>query len=193
MIEVSHMWTHCQMWTLDSVQWSVPIWQVLLYRNTWDNFLTNRLISRHPVQYPEIWTKAWTLGPICTQLHQYSDIWSHMQTPGLTSRYIGQCLNGIEWSLYTLIALETGSFTVLNTELEDILVIKIVGYIHQVHTVASKLQFILKISIYSFKVTSNENMHTYSSMCIVVVHSDVHLSSSVPSVSPLFFPFLFIY
>ena len=48
----------------------------------------------------------------------------------------------MEWNWYTLIALETGSFTVLNTKLEGFLVVKIVGYIHQVLTVASMLQLI---------------------------------------------------
>ena len=48
----------------------------------------------------------------------------------------------IEWSWYTVIALQTGSFTVLNTKLEGFLVAKIVGYIHQVHAVTSVLQFI---------------------------------------------------
>ena len=47
-----------------------------------------------------------------------------------------------EWSWYTLMALEMGSFTLLNTKLEGFLVVKIVGYILQVHTVASMLQFI---------------------------------------------------
>ena len=30
-IEASHMWTLCQPWTLDGVQWIVRVWQVLLY------------------------------------------------------------------------------------------------------------------------------------------------------------------
>ena len=51
-------------------------------------------------------------------------------------------LSVIECSWYTLIALETGSFTALNTKPEEFLVVKFVGYIHQVHTVASMLQFI---------------------------------------------------
>ena len=66
-----------------------------------------------------------------------------------------------------------------------------------VHTVAANINvtvhiksvFTVYIYIYSFKVTSNENVHTYSPMSIVVVHSDVNLSSSVPSFpSLLFFP-----
>ena len=44
----------------------------------------------------------------------------------------------------------------------------------------------LTVYIYSFKLTSNK-IHIYSSMCKVVVHSDVHLSSSVSSSpNPLF-------
>ena len=30
-IGVSHIWTPCQLWTLDGVRWSVRIWKVLLY------------------------------------------------------------------------------------------------------------------------------------------------------------------
>ena len=46
----------------------------------------------------------------------------------------------------------------------------------------------LTVYIHSFKVTSNK-IHACSSMYIVVVHSDVHLSSSVPSSS--IYKFLF--
>ena len=79
------------------------------------------------------------------------------------------------------------SFTVLNTRLEDFFAVKIVGYIHQSSygcisvIVHIKSAFTFHIYIYSFKVTSNENIHTYSSMCIVVVHSNIHLGSSIPS------------
>ena len=73
---------------------------------------------------------------------------------------------GIEWSGYTLIPLQTGSFTVLNTKLEDLFVVKYVAYIFiQVHSQLSVLQFIsialtVYIYSYSFKVTSNKK-HTY--------------------------------
>ena len=68
-------------------------------------------------------------------------------------------------------------------------------FIHKCSYSCSKYQCYssYKISIYSlhlqFQVTRNKNIHTYSSLCIVVVHSDVHLSSSVPSFSLFFFPF----
>ena len=57
-------------------------------------------------------------------------------------------------------------------------------------TIHIKSPFTVYIYNYSFKVTSNENIHIYSSMCIMVVHGDVHLSSSVPQVALLlFYPF----
>ena len=59
-------------------------------------------------------------------------------------------------------------------------------------TVHIKSAFTVYIYIYSSRVTSNENIHTYSSVCIVEVHSDVHLSSSVPIFSLLFFPSQYI-
>ena len=50
--------------------------------------------------------------------------------------------------------------------------------------------FAVTVYIYSFKLTSNKNIYTYSPMCIVVVHSHVHLSSSVPSFLTYLFPLL---
>ena len=65
-------------------------------------------------------------------------------------------------------------------------------YIHPssftIINVTLRITSALTVYIYSFKVTSNKNIHTCSTMCIVGVHSDVHLSSSVPSFS--YFSFL---
>ena len=78
----------------------------------------------------------------------------------------------------------TGSFTVSNTKLEDLFAVKHVAYIfiklhsHMFIQLWQISMLTVQISIYSFIVTSNKNIHTYSSMCIVGVHSDMHSSSA---------------
>ena len=113
----------------------------------------------------------------------------------------------IEWCWYTLIWLETGSFTVLQHKTKDLFVVKCYTYIypssftvitnisvHKCSYSCGKYQYYISykaaITLYthSFKVTSIK-IDTYSSICTVVVHSDVHLSSSVPSSSNPFFSF----
>ena len=113
----------------------------------------------------------------------------------------GHSITVIEWSFIHSNCTGNRFFTVLKTELEDLFVAKYVAYIFiQVHSQMfiqlqqiSILQVIYKISIYSlhlqFGVTSNKNIHTYTSMCIVLVHSNLHLSSSVQSSSTSLFPF----
>ena len=79
------------------------------------------------------------------------------------------------------IYIQPSSFTIINVTVH-------IKSAINVHTVVANINVTVHIKsaltfyIYSFKVTSNKNIHD-SSMCIVVVHSDVHLGSSVPGFS----------
>ena len=64
----------------------------------------------------------------------------------------------IEWCCYTLIALETGSFTVLNTELEDLFVVKYVAYIHPSSFTIISVKVHIKSAINVHTVVANINV-----------------------------------
>ena len=82
-----------------------------------------------------------------------------------------------------------GSFTVSEHKTLRFVCLLFVKYVIQSSftnttnvNVTAHIKLALTVYIYSFKVKSNKIL-TYSSVCIVVVHIDVHLSSSVPSFS----------
>ena len=80
----------------------------------------------------------------------------------------------IEWSGYTLIPGRAGSFTVLEHK-----TIRLCLLSNMLHIYLSSSFTIINVHTvyiynYSFKVTSNK-IHTYNSMHIGIVHSDVHL------------------
>ena len=93
-----------------------------------------------------------------------------------------------------MLSLETDSFTVFEHKTKILVGCQICcTYIYQssftnVYTVTTNINVTVHIkSALQFIVTSSKKhtyIHTYSLMCIVVVHSDVHLSSSTPSFLP---------
>ena len=125
---------------------------------------------------------AFQLSPVSFPIHPlcycYRMEWVHFNTP---RNRVFHCIEHKTRRLVCChiccIYIHPCSFTIIN-----------------VHTAAANINvsfhiksaFTVYIYIYSFKVTSNENINTYRSMCMVVGHCDVHLSSSVPSFPPLF-------
>ena len=82
------------------------------------------------------------------------------------------------------IYIHPSSFTIINVTAHITSAINVHTDVANIN-VTVHIKSALTFYIFSFKVTSNK--HTYSSMCIVVLHSDVHLSS-FPSFSPSLFP-----